>query len=321
MKQRRHFVKQLIGGSLFSSLPSLGMGSEMLTKNQLPVKMPLWPQLPLSGQGHDDTGSPPSIEWYLPSNPVKGLVLVCPGGGYQKLAGHEGKDVAEFLNLHGYAAAVVYYTIKPRQYFRPYQDIRRAMLLARERLAENNINFSVKNPKIFLTGFSAGGHAAATMARNPEFLRIETEKDITLSKADAPYLERYNPVPDGLILGYPVISFTDFAHQGSIKALLGITDEDLAKPSVSELRHSFSHQLHITEKFPPTFLFHTANDGAVPIKNSLSLAEACSDKKVETELHIFPKGRHGVGLAPDNIVLNQWTKLLISWLDQQISLQ
>jgi acetyl esterase/lipase len=323
--KRRNFVKHLIGGSVMATLP---ITSAFVTPFEVkkdensveaPIKFPLWPELPLTGFGHDEIGLPPSIEWYWPQNiGLKALVVICPGGGYQKLAPHEGKDVAEFLNAQGYAAAVVYYTIKPKQYYRPYQDIRRAMLLARERIATTDAKFPLKSSKIFLVGFSAGGHAAGTMARNPDFLRLATQQDRMLETVDTPLLEKFNPVPDGLILGYPVVSMTDFAHQGSIKALLGINDDELNKPVNAELRIGFSHQLHVTEKFPTTFLFHTANDGAVPVKNSLSLAEACIDKGVETEIHIFPKGRHGVGLATDNPILNQWTKLLVSWLDKQI---
>src|SRR6185312_9646776 len=108
--------------------------------------------------------------------------------------------------------------------------------------------------------------------------------------------------PDRLILGYPVISFLHDHHEGSAQALLG--------PNLSaETRTRFSSDLNVSPQTPPTFIFHTADDTAVPPSNATRFAAACFKHNVPVELHLFQNGRHGVGLATDNPRLAPWSTL------------
>lgn len=147
-------------------------------------------------------------------------------------------------------------------------------------------------------GFSAGGHLASTTGT-----RFSQRKH---PAADA--VDRIGSRPDFMILAYPVISLeAPFAHAGSRQNLLG----DPPAPAPLE---ALSNENHVTAHTPPTFLFHTADDPAVPVENSLAFFQALHTAGVPVELHVFPKGPHGVGLAPHDPVLAQWPKLCANWL-------
>jgi dipeptidyl aminopeptidase/acylaminoacyl peptidase len=84
-----------------------------------------------------------------------------------------------------------------------------------------------------------------------------------------------------------------------------------------KLVKSLSNELQVTKDTPPTFLFHTANDTAVPVENSVMFFTACRNAGVPVEMHIYEKGRHGVGLAPKDPVLKSWPGRLQDWLKQR----
>jgi acetyl esterase/lipase len=113
--------------------------------------------------------------------------------------------------------------------------------------------------------------------------------------------------PDALVLCYPVISFSRARHQGSIENLLGAdaTAEQVAALSLETL---------VTAATPPTFLWHTADDEKVPVANSLLFASALDRAGVPFGLHVYPHGRHGLGLATDDPVVGSWTTLCATWL-------
>ena len=81
-----------------------------------------------------------------------------------------------------------------------------------------------------------------------------------------------------------------------------------------ELVKLMSSELQVTEKTPPTFLFHTAEDTGVPPENSLAFFQALRAAKVPAEMHIYQRGRHGVGLASDDAVLSTWSGRLKDWM-------
>lgn len=125
-----------------------------------------------------------------------------------------------------------------------------------------------------------------------------------------------NHKPDALILGYPVITSGVYTHKGSMERLTGTCGWD----------DFFSLEMHVGEHVPPTFLWHTADDEIVPVQNSLLFFDALLEKKVPAELHIYPKGVHGLSLAteevqelekmrvPDRHVAG-WFSQCLGWLD------
>jgi acetyl esterase/lipase len=263
--------------------------------------LPLWSGPAPGALGSADSDIP-AITVYLPRNVRANTpaIIVCPGGGYVNLAmNHEGRQVANFLNSLGFAAFVLRSRLGPR-YQHPIElgDAQRAIRTVRSHAAEWRLNPS----RIGILGFSAGGHLAMTAS---------TQFDAGNANAADP-VERVGSRPDFAVLGYPVISMTEaWTHQGSRNNLLGQNpDPALAK--------ALSGELAVTKNTPPTFLFHTNADTAVPAENSVHYYLALRKAGVPAELHIFEKGAHGVGLANDDAALSEWSTLLANWLRERL---
>lgn len=258
----------------------------------------LWPKGAPGAVGKEDADNPTLSIFLPPKDTANGAaVVVCPGGGYGALAlGHEGKDVAEWLNNLGVTAFVLKYRLAPRyRHPAPLQDAQRALRTVRARAKEWNVD-----PKrIGIWGFSAGGHLASTAGTH-----------FDEGKADASdAIERVSCRPDFMILSYPVITFTNEAamHKGSRNNLLG-------KEPDPKLIESLSNETQVTAKTPPTFLFHTNEDKGVPPENSILFYQALRKAGVPCEMHIYELGKHGVGLAPKDPVLSTWPDRLAAWL-------
>jgi acetyl esterase/lipase len=257
----------------------------------------LWPEGAPGALGTEPADRPKLTIYRAPAASANGTaVVVCPGGGYRTLASeHEGKQVAEWLNTLGVSAFVLQYRVGPRyRHPAPLQDAQRALRLVRSRARD----FAIDPARVGILGFSAGGHLAATTG---------THFDDGVAGAADP-IERMGSRPDFMVLAYPVMSFVaPFAHGGSRQSLLG----DAPDPALVVL---LSNETQVTARTPPAFLFHTADDATVPVENSLAFFEALKKAGVPAELHVFPHGRHGVGLAPRDPVLSQWPRLCASWL-------
>jgi acetyl esterase/lipase len=257
----------------------------------------LWPKGAPGAVGSEAPDKPTLTAYVPPADKATGTaVVVCPGGGYGHLAvDHEGKQPAEFLNGLGVAAFVLKYRIAPRYHHpAPLQDVQRALRTVRSRAGEYHLD----PHKVGVWGFSAGGHLASTAA---------THFDDGKPDADDP-VERVGCRPDFAILCYPVITLKPpYYHKGSRDNLLG-------KSPDPQLLDSLCNETQVTAKTPPTFLFHTTADTAVPPENSVLFYTALRKAKVPAELHIYEKGPHGVGLAPRDPVLSSWPKRLADWL-------
>lgn len=245
------------------------------------------------GDAEKDT---PTITAF-PANPAKvtgAAIVVCPGGGYAKLAPHEGRDYALWLNELGIAAFVLKYRLAPDGYRHPcmLQDAARAVRTVRARAAEWNVDHG----RVGIMGSSAGGHLASTLL---------THADAGDPNASDP-VDRQGSRPDLGILCYPVITFGRFAHSGSRKNLLG------DKPS-QDLLDLLSNEKQVDNRTPPTFLWHTVEDPVVPVENSILFAQALRESGVPFALHLFERGRHGLGLANGH----PWTQNLTLWLKER----
>jgi len=277
-------------------LPAAVPGLAVEGKSEL-----LWPHGAPGAKG-DAPADKPTLTFCLPeANSATGAaVVICPGGGYGFLAvGHEGKDIAEWFNGMGVAAMILEYRHRARGYRHPapLQDAQRAIRTVRARAGESKID----PQKIGIMGFSAGGHLASTAG---------THFDQGDPKAKDP-IERVGCRPDFMILCYPVIALGEpYTHRGSQRNLLG---EDAG----AELVRSLSNEKQVTAETPPTFLFHTDEDSGVPAENSIYFYLALRRAKVPAELHVFRKGRHGLGLAPNTPGTSIWPKCCEQWLRGQ----
>ncbi len=239
----------------------------------------------------------PIIEYY-PARIKKtdATVVILPGGGYVKRAEHEGKGYAQLLNSFGMDAFVCQYRVAPHCYPLPLMDARRAVQFVRS----NAKKLCLDCEKVGIMGSSAGGHLAASVCTlQDEFEELYVQKD---------NIDAENYLPDFQILCYPVIALVDFGHIYSGSNLIG--DTDLSNP----LRDKLSCQTNVHEKTPKAFIWHTLTDMAVSVQNSLSYASALHKNGIPTELHVFPHGRHGLGVATEEPHIAQWTDLLKRWL-------
>lgn len=262
-------------------------------KGESGFMIPLWEKdVPLFDP---QNGFVPYLEPYILENGMQNsCIIVFPGGGYTHLASHEGEPVAKWLNSIGISAFVLHYRVSPYKHPAPLFDAKRAVRLVRY----NAKNWNINPKKIGVLGFSAGGHLAST---------VGTLFDQGDKKSDDP-VERVSCRPDCMILCYPVISMAEFTHEGSKNALLGSSPDPVLVWTLS------SHNM-VTERTPPTFLWHTSDDSSVRVENSLLFAMALKKHNVPFELHIFPHGRHGLGLAKDTPHVGAWTKLCEKWLE------
>ncbi len=246
----------------------------------------------------DGEADKPALRIYLPekAKAVGTGIVVCPGGGYGTLAlGHEGQQIAEWLNSLGIAAFVLRYRLGPRYHHpAPLQDAQRAIRYVRMHAD----TFGIAADHIGIWGFSAGGHLASTAG---------THFDAGNPEAPDP-IDRVSCRPDFMILAYPVISLaTEYAHAGSRRNLLGNAPDP-------KLVENLSNERMVTPQTPPTFLFHTNEDKGVPAENSVLFYLALRKAGVPAEIHIYERGNHGVGLAPKDPVLSTWSGRLADWL-------
>lgn len=263
---------------------------------------PLWPEGAPGALGKEDKDIPTLAPYFANPEKASGAVMViCPGGGYGGLAPHEGRDYAMWLNEQGVTAFVLKYRLGSGGYRHPVMlnDVSRAVRYVRSKAAE----WKLDPKRIGIMGSSAGGHLASTLL---------THFDAGDANAkDA--IDKESSRPDIGILCYPVISMGPLTHGGSKKNLLG----DNPSPELVEL---LSNEKQVKKDTPPTFMFHTFEDSAVKVENTLEFAAALRKNGVPFSLHIYPKGPHGIGLGKaqwDPTARHPWTGECVVWLKEQ----
>ncbi len=256
----------------------------------------------------------PRLECYVPYNTrtpcaARPTVVICPGGGYAFTSEREAEPIAlAFLN-EGFNCFVVWYSVAEpdgvnvARFPAALLEVATAVATVRANADE----WMVDVDKVFVCGFSAGGHLTASIGTlwNRDFVK------------DALGFKNNEHRPNGVILSYPVISSGDSAHRGSIQNLLGEKADD---PEMLEL---VSLERQVTPDSVPAFIWHTYTDQAVPVRNSLDFASALLSNGVPFEMHIFPKGVHGLARADDSTSSNggmivpecaEWTALAARWM-------
>jgi len=307
----RHFRGILICCAWLGSVASLAAVE--------PERVPLWPDAPPGTQNPPtemvitERSEPPALRdrfvvgittpelALFPADEPTGIgILIIPGGGYQRVVmDKEGYETAEWFAARGISAFVLFYRLPGEHWSAgadtPLQDTQRAMRWIRYNAAE----FALDPQRLGVIGFSAGGHAAATL--------ITRYDDRVYEPFDA--ADRQSARPDFAALVYPVISMQDgLAHFGSRERLLG-NDYGAAEIAAN------SPDLQVDSNTPPTFLLHAADDDVVVDRNSIRMYEALRQAGVSTELHLFAAGGHGFGLryvADKPVAI--WPELLQAWI-------
>ena len=257
-----------------------------------------------------DDGRDATLTVYLPyygmteirhSQMKKPCILLCPGGGYSRCCLREDEPIALHFLPEGYNVFVLTYSTAPHRYPSQLLEVAAAM----ELIYANAKLWHCDTERIAIMGFSAGGHLAA---------HYSTCFDCEEVRAYFPESRAVN----ASILCYPVITADPaYSHKGSIKNLTGkeaLTGEDIEK---------FSCDRQVTEHTPKAFIWHTASDTGVPMKNSLLYAEALWAHKIPVELHIYPAGKHGLAtvdeqtnppLEPAAAHAHDWLEAMKRWM-------
>lgn len=227
-------------------------------------------------------------------------VLICPGGGYERLSHlYNGFNFARWFNTLGINAYVLIYRLPHQQDLRqrqraPLQDAQRALRLIRA----NAQKWGVNPEKIGVMGVSAGGHVASTLGTHLE--------DVSALKDS---LDKVSYRPDFMILLSPVITMGPYAHPGSKQRFLGA---DTTKAAIER----YSNERRVSPATPPAFLVHALNDSTVSVRNSLMFYEALLNNKVNASIHIFPQGGHGIKLVDNPGSTDLWMDLLELWMNE-----
>lgn len=293
------------GIGLAGALAALLLGGVVDLAAAQEETLPLWPEGAPGAVGQEPADIPTLTLYRAPADKATGaFVVVCPGGGYGFLAvDHEGDQPARWLNSLGISAGVLRYRIAPRyKHPAPLHDAQRAIRLVRAQAK----GWKIDPRRVGIMGYSAGGHLASTAG---------THFDAGNPEAADP-IDRESSRPDLMILGYPVIAMaTEYGHTGSRKNLLGESPD----PALVE---SLSNERAVTPRTPPAFLIQTDADVVVPAENSILFTLAMRKAGVPVELHLFEKGKHGLGLGggepkfdvPADPAFAAWPGLCQAWL-------
>ncbi|HWA08867.1 MAG TPA: alpha/beta hydrolase [Opitutaceae bacterium] len=223
-------------------------------------------------------------------------VVFCAGGGYIHVAvgTPNGGQVTQWLNSIGITVFVLKYRSVEYGHPAPLRDVLRAVRIVRSRAAE----FGVRPDHIGVMGGSAGGHLTASAGTLYDAPEGRTGAEI----------DKVSARPDFLVLIFPVLTMEEpYVHKASRTALLG------PNPS-EELKKHLSMELQVTKNTPPTFLVHSTADTTVPVENSLMFFQAMRNAKAPIEMHLYPNGPHGSGMATSLGPISEWPKHCEDWM-------
>ena len=257
-----------------------------------------YPDCTLTTYVNDD-----SPELKMPPRPA---LVICPGGGYRFCSEREAEPVAMFYLNGGLNVFILRYSVKENaSNFKPLIEA----ALAIKHVRENAEKYNIDPDRVFIGGFSAGGHLSASAGV------LWNIPQVRAALGDCP--EGINR-PTGMILCYPVISSGPKSHKGSIANLCGSAD------ATDEERLVYSIDKHVDKDSSPAFIWHTFNDGTVPVENSLLIASALRENGVPFELHIYPDGPHGLSLCNEqtcsaraamvNPTAATWAQHSLNWI-------
>ncbi len=264
----------------------------------------------------EKTDYQPKLHIYIPNEteelkkfmPKRPTMLICPGGAYRFTSDREAEPIALFYLSKGYNCCILRYSCAPARFPVQLAEAGKALLMIKDNAEE----WRVDPKKIFVCGFSAGGHLAASLGvfwDSPflsDILGVESNK---LKFAS-------------LVLSYPVIS-QNIERQlgGSVDSFKNLLGEDEKFENEKALQF-LCLENQVSETTPPTFIWHTYEDASVPVETTLMFGMALRKHNVPMEMHIYEHGRHGQANGRRSTCvadqrLADWMELSYSWLEEE----
>lgn len=267
-------------------------------------------------------------------------LIICPGGSYLFRAKKEGEPIALTFLARGYNVVVLNYTTyflervdlksaKPKtdaesHYPRQLRELVQALKVLKELSAEYKIDLT----RLFLLGFSAGGHLAASYAvhwNDHQYLAR-----IGIDASDCIKLQ-------GLLLAYPMLTgeLGDVIHRGkktaSIMEQLPYLNSAIygCKQPTQAQKVELNLVQQVNASVPPTFLWQSLQDEVTSVEDSLAWVTKLTKLGIECESHFFGSGKHGMGLANDisaktsadeDLACSKWVELADLWLRRHDSI-
>ena len=214
-------------------------------------------------------------------------LIVIPGGGYNHVSLREADPVALRFLAHGFNTFTLTYPVGDE--IRKEKPLDTLTTLV-EHLYAHSDDYGIDKQRMAVIGFSAGAHLAASYGTLVKDKKLKA-----------------------MILGYPVITSSRFAHEGSFDMLCTSDTE----------RELYSLEKHVDSTTLPSFIFHSSDDSTVPVENSLLMASALSAAGIPFALHVFPHARHGASVATVqtgsyNPTFSLWFPLALKWLNETL---
>jgi acetyl esterase/lipase len=244
----------------------------------------------------------------MPYNYKRPAVIICPGGGYRFVSNREGEPVALAFLAAGINAFVLDYSVTGDGGTKTFPAQLIELATAIKFVKDNAEKFSIDPDKIFVNGYSAGAHLAASLGTLHSSSYVKDALGVSDNELR----------PAGMILAYPVITSGEKAHRGSFDNLLGdkATDADALR--------AVSLEFQVTKETSPAFIWHTRTDSTVPVQNSLLLASALADNGIPFEMHVYPEGPHGMSIATEVVYskvvscvdpyVAEWFNAAVRWI-------
>lgn len=264
----------------------------------------------------EKTDYQPKLQVYIPNEteeldkfmPKRPTMLICPGGAYRYTSDRECEPIALFYMSKGYNCCVLRYTCAPARFPVQLAEAGKALIMIKENAEE----WKVDTDKIFVCGFSAGGHLAASLG-------VFWDKPFL---ADILGVESDMLKFSSLVLSYPVISQNvERQLRGSVGSFINLLGEG-EKFEDEEALQMQCLEKQVSEKTPPTFIWHTYEDASVPVETSLMFGMALRKHNVPMEMHIYEHGRHGQANGRKSTCLADqrladWMEISYSWLEEE----
>ena len=221
-------------------------------------------------------------------------VLILPGGGYSRTSDREAEPLAYRFLAKGYVPFILRYTCGGRHFPVQLREAAMAMRFIREHADSWEIDPNM----VAAIGFSAGGHLCGTLGMMYDCPEVADIGDGAMIR------------PDALCLSYPVTLGWGNTHEGTMETVSG---------GDKALRMRLSLDSQVRPDMPPTFLWHTRDDQAVPCRNSIILAEKMDEAGVDFMFHLYRHGWHGLSLANDQVypahMQGHFSPNVVGWLD------